>query len=150
MINIRRLRFWTSLIVLGLCVATINMALPTLRFGIAAKGADAQNAAARLQTLLDEEPTGALAQRLALVLSAPNANARIDALQSLLVLTPMASGGWLDLAIARQEAGLPMQQVSSALVLSKLTSPNEARFMAGRASFGVSLWKSCLRRRVAA
>ena len=120
-------------------VAAIESGLADLAFRPRRQGADAQNAAARLEPLLADEPTAALAQRLRAAFSQrPNAHrARIDALQNLLVLTPMASGGWLDLAMARQEAGLPMQQVSSALVLSKLTGPNEARFMAGRAAFGL-------------
>ena len=142
MINIRELRFWTALLVVGLSVMAISSALPTLRFALAAQSADPQTAAERLQASTNEPPVAPLALRLMLVLAPPKAPAeRVDALQSLIGLTPMASGAWLDLAIARQQAGQPMQDVASALALSSLTGPNEARFMAGRAVFGLALWE---------
>ena len=142
MINIRELRFWTALLIVGLSVMAISSALQTLRFALAAQSADPQNATDRLQAPATESPAAPLALRLMLVLAPPKAPAeRADALQTLLGLTPMASGAWIDLAIARQQAGLPMEQVASALALSSLTGPNEARFMAGRAVFGLPLWE---------
>ncbi|MBB4200297.1 hypothetical protein GGD83_004126 [Rhodoblastus sphagnicola] len=87
-----------------------------------------------------QTPVAALAQRLALAASASTA-ARIDALQNLLGSTPLASGAWLDLAIARAKVGAPMEDVSSALAMSAMTGPNEARLMAGRAAFGLPYWE---------
>ncbi len=142
MINVREPRFWTAVVVAGLAATALSLALPTLRFAVAARSASASNAPARLRDLFDAAPVAALAQGLRLELAAPRAPAeRVAALQSLLGLTPLASGAWLDLAIARQEAGAPMQSVASALATSSLTGPNEARFMAGRAAFGLPLWQ---------
>jgi hypothetical protein len=141
MINIRDARLWTALLVVGLSLVTISFALPTLRFGLAAQLSNPQMAKARLDLLTQDWPVGAQAQRLSLFLAPPRAaDARVDALQSLLAETPMSSGGWLDLAIARREAGQPMAKVASALVLSSLTGPNEALFMGGRAAFALPIW----------
>jgi len=141
MINIRERRFWTILAVAALSLLTMASAWPTLRFGLASQGADAATAAARLGALSDERPIDALAQKLILALAPPKAPAeRVEALQALIGATPMASGAWLDLAIARQQAGQPMETIASALAMSSLTGPNEARFMGGRAAFGLPLW----------
>ena len=141
MINVRELRLWTAALVAGLAATSLSLALPTLRFAVAARSANASNAPARLRDALDAAPVAPLARRLALVLAAPRAPAeRAAALQELLALTPLASGAWLDLAMARHDAGAPMQSVASALAMSSLTGPNEARFMAGRAAFGLPLW----------
>lgn len=142
MINIREPRFWTALLMIGLSVMTISLALPNLRFALAAQCANPQTAIERLQPSTIDPPMAPLAWRLMLVLAPPKSPAgRVDALQALLGLTPMAGGAWLDLAVARQQAGRPMQEVASALALSALTGPNEARFMAGRAVFGLPLWE---------
>ncbi|WP_294540081.1 hypothetical protein [uncultured Rhodoblastus sp.] len=142
MINIRELRFWTILLMVGLSMMAIATALPTLRFAVAAQLADPQTVNERLQPSTIDPPMAPLALRLTLVLAPPKSPAeRVDALQALLGLTPLVGGAWLDLAIARQQAGQPMQNVASALALSSLTGPNEVRFMAGRAVFGLPLWE---------
>jgi hypothetical protein len=142
MINIRETRLWTAMVVAGLSVLAIDLALPTLRFGQAARGVDPATAVARLQPLLNKAPVAALAQQRALALAPPHQpSEQVGALKALLSLTPMSSGAWLDLAIAANESGQPMQAVASALAMSTLTGPNEARFMAGRAVFGLPLWE---------
>ena len=141
MINIREARFWTALLVMGLCALTMSWALPTLQFGLASQWADARSAGAVLAATTGRAPVGPLAQRLWLQLGPPHAaKERVAALQTLLAAMPLSGGAWLDLAIARKEAGAPMQDVSSALAMSALTGPNEARFMAGRAFFGLPIW----------
>jgi hypothetical protein len=140
MISVREMRFWTALAVTGLSVMTISWAASTLRYALAAQAVDSNDAEATLQPCFAERPTGPLARRLALVLSNKGPGPRADALQALLAATPMASGGWLDLAIAREGTGRPLKDVSSALAMSSLTGPHEARFMAGRAVFGLPLW----------
>jgi hypothetical protein len=141
MIAIREARVWTVLLVAGLCLVAISAAWPTVRFGLAEQIADPRAAQARLQPLISEPPVGALAQQAALDLALPApASERRAALQRLLEATPLASGAWLDLAAERERSGLPMRQVASALALSSLTGPNEARIMAGRAAFGLRLW----------
>jgi hypothetical protein len=141
MINLRELRFWTVLMTVSLCLYTILSALPTLRYGLAGLSVDAVSATARLAPFTDEPGVGALAKRDVLTLAPPQAAAsRVAALASLIRDTPMSSGAWLDLSIAKEEAGAPMEQIANALALSSLTGPNESRFMAGRASFGLPLW----------
>ncbi|MDR3448859.1 MAG: hypothetical protein P4M15_03780 [Alphaproteobacteria bacterium] len=140
MINIRETRFWTAMVVAGLSLLTIGLALPTLRFGQAGLAADPPMEAARLKPLLNEAPVAALAQQRALALAPHPPSEQVAALTNLLTLTPMSSGAWLELAIAGNQTGQPMQAVASALAMSTLTGPNEARFMAGRAVFGLPLW----------
>jgi hypothetical protein len=141
MIAVREARLWTSLFVVGLSVAAISSAWPMLRFALGAQSAKASNAQARLGDLFDASPAAPLARKLALTLSPPTPPAeRAAALTDYLALTPMASGAWLDLAIARRAAGAPMAEVASALAMSATTGPNEGRFMAGRAAFGLPLW----------
>jgi hypothetical protein len=141
MINLRELRFWTALLMVGICLFTISSALPALRYGLASLSVDAASAPARLAALTEDSGVGALAKRDLLRLAPPSAaTSRVAALASLASDTPMSSGAWLELSIAREEADAPMQQIANALALSSLTGPNESRFMAGRASFGLPLW----------
>ena len=141
MINLRELRVWTALLKISLCLFTISSALPALRYGLASLFVDASSAPVRLSLWTADGLVGPLAKRDLLTLAPPAAAAsRVETLRSLLSATPMSGGAWLDLAVATQEAGASMEQVANALALSSLTGPNEARFMAGRASFGVPLW----------
>lgn len=141
MIRIRELRFWTALLVVGLAAIAMSSALPTLGFGVAELFADANSADTRLAPFLDDASVGALARSEMLTLASDkSAAARAAALSALLSMTPLASGAWLDLAIAWRRAGAPMNRIASALALSALSGPNEGRFMAGRAAFGLPLW----------
>ncbi|MCW2284304.1 hypothetical protein M2323_002147 [Rhodoblastus acidophilus] len=141
MINLRELRFWTSLLIAGLCVLAANLAVPALRYGLATSGADPQNVEVRMTPLFGETGVGVAARQFVLIFNYPKGFAeRVGALKGFLSLKPLAAGGWLDLATASQKAGLPMAQVSSALALSTVSGPNEARIMAGRAVFGLPLW----------
>ncbi len=141
MINFYEFRFWTSFLVIGVCLFAISLAVPTLRYGLAGLSVDANSAHARLTPLTDDPVVGAFVRGdLAMIAPATNAISQIDNLVSLVADTPMAGGAWLDLAIARLHAGAEMEQVSKALALSTLTAPNEGRLMAGRASFAIPEW----------
>lgn len=137
------MRFWTALVVVGLSTVAIAQGWIVLRFGLAGALADATATEPRLKTFASDDLVGDLAERdLLRFAPPPSPQARIDAIGALLGRTPLSSGAWLDLAIARRTAGAPMESVAAALALSTLTGPNEARLMAGRAAFALPFWSA--------
>jgi hypothetical protein len=136
-------RFLTTLVVVLLSLTAIAQGWTAVRLGLAEQGAGAANAEARFSPLIGDGLVGdvALRDRLRLApLAAPRA--KIDAVSALLSRTPLNSGAWLDLAIARRAAGDKMESVAAALAMSTVTGPNEAFVMAGRASFALPFWSA--------
>jgi hypothetical protein len=143
MIKLRDPRFWTVLVVVALALAALTNGLTVFRFGLAEALADASTAEARLRPFAGDPTLGAVAHRDMIVLAPPvDAKQRVADLTELLSQSPLSSGAWLDLAIARRAAGASTESVAAALALSATTGPNEAVFMAGRASFALPFWSA--------
>jgi hypothetical protein len=143
MMRVRDIRFWTTLGVAALSLTAIAEGWTALNLGLAEASADAATAEARFTPFLGDGLVGDIAERDLLRLAPPAAaQARIDAVGALLSQTPLNAGAWLDLAIARRAAGLPMESVAAALAMSATTGPNEARFMAGRVAFALPFWSA--------
>ncbi|MCC3244475.1 hypothetical protein LG047_03920 [Methylocystis sp. WRRC1] len=134
-------RTGAALLVIGLCSFTIWRATTLLRYGLAELRADAASAPEALRPFLGDITVGARARTRLLALSGrEDSSQRLVELQDLLVLTPLASGAWLDLARARFSTREPAERISGALLMSQLTGRNEGRLMAGRAVFALPLW----------
>ena len=141
MIRAPELRFCTAFVVIGLSSFTIARSITLFRFGLAELAVDRSNAAAVLAPFEDDPAVGYLARREALAFGGHQDAREIAASASeLLAATPLSGAAWLDLARARLGAGESMAKVASALAMSSLTAPNEARVMARRALFGLPLW----------
>ena len=141
MIAGRGARFATAILLIGLASYALSRAAAVLSFAIAEQLTTAENATARLRPFLDGPEFGARAQLDILALDSGAVPAdRARNLSRLLALTPLASGAWLDLAVARLSAGAGTDKAAASLFLSNLTGPNESDLMAGRAIFGLPLW----------
>jgi hypothetical protein len=141
MMRVHEVRFWTALVVGGLSAAVIAQGCVTLRFGAAEAFSDVASAEIRLQSFTGDDLVDDLAERDLLRLAPPaSPQARADAVGALLGHAPVNGGAWLELAIARRGAGGSMESVAAALALSTMTSPNEARLMAGRVDFAAPFW----------
>ncbi len=138
---LRNLRDWTMVGVAALSLAAAAPGWIVLRFALAEAHADPATAEALFAPFAGDGLVGDLAARERLRLATPpSPQERIAAVDALLSETPLNSGAWLDLAMARRAAGAPMASVLAALALSTTTGPNESRFMAGRAAFALPLW----------
>lgn len=121
----------------GVFVATIFLAVPTLRFGLATSG----GSSSALAALVDSPIVGEKARESLLERAPPReARARVAELEAILAQRPLATAYWLQLARARYESGDTLEKSFGALEVSQMTGPNEASTMAGRAIFGLSLW----------
>lgn len=142
MSSLREPRFWTALLVCVVSALTIWGAMPLLRLGVASIASDEATSVARFLTLVDNPSVGALA-RLQLLdnVRLDDSSRRVANISALLAGAPLSSGLWLDLARARYADGAPTQKIFGALAMSQTTGPNEALVMAGRAIFGLPLWR---------
>ena len=147
------LRYCTAIVVIALAVGTVWRSASVFSFAVAERMASADTARMRLAPFVDSPETGARARFDILAFEVKSAAAtRVRELEQYLSLTPLASGAWLDLAIARLSAGAGPDKAAAALALSNLPGPNESDVMAARAIFGLPLWgalPSDLRRRLA-
>ena len=144
MIRVRSQRFWTTMLVVGLCAPTTSLGWGLASYGLSAALADPPTAESRLGAFADSGAVFApLArrERLRFQASAEPVQAEKE-IAALLADTPMNGGAWLDLAIARRAAGETVESVAAALAMSAVVAPNEARFMAGRASFALVFWSA--------
>ncbi|PWB84029.1 MAG: hypothetical protein C3F11_03415 [Methylocystaceae bacterium] len=141
MIPVRELRFWTALAAIALCAFTISRAVTMVIYGLPELTADAATAKEKLGPFADDPAVGFLARAKLLELEQSEDAARRAAdLRDLLILTPLSSSAWLELARARLGSGEPDEKVVNALAMSNLVGPNEGRLMAARAAFGFPLW----------
>ena len=132
------LRVLTALGVIGLCCFAAWRGGEVIGFVIATDPAGAvPGSVARLQSWT-QVPGIASAAREAL-LAADGSS--IDALIELLASRPLDSIDWLSLAGKRLEMGAPRNQVLSALMMSRVSGPNEEEVMLRRALVGVLRWE---------
>ena len=66
---------------------------------------------------------------------------RLDEIDALLSVQPLAPQHWLSLSAMRRLAGQPMEKVLAALRLSFSTGPNEGEVLLQRALFCLSMWE---------
>ncbi|RBP07330.1 hypothetical protein DFR50_12855 [Roseiarcus fermentans] len=143
MIRVREIRFWTAIIVMILSGLAIGSGATGLSLALAERSADAASAATALAPFVGDSLVGDVAARAAARLARPRSPVEAETLAGqLLSQAPLSSGAWLDLAIARREAGEPAETVAAALAMSTTTGPNELRFMTARAKFALPFWKS--------
>lgn len=135
-------RSLTAALVSALSLATILGAYPLLRFGLAAVTPDKATSRMRLSALVDDAAVGGMARARLVDSMAPNdSKRRVTELSEMLARAPLSSGVWLDLARARFADGAEPAKIFGALSMSQTTGPNEALVMAGRAIFGLPLWR---------
>lgn len=132
----------TAALISALAAIAIWRSVPLLRFGVASITADETVAASRLVGLVDDPSVGSLArERLLDAVEPEESRRRVKELSDLLARAPLSSGVWLDLARARFADGASPKKIFDALAMSQTTGPNEALVMAGRAIFGLPLWR---------
>lgn len=137
-----RERIMPALFASALAMLAVWGAAPLLRLGVASLPLEARGSAARLSALVDDAAVGALArERLLDALGPGESRRRVTELSSLLARAPLASGLWLELARARFADGATPKSIFDALAMSQVTGANEALVMAGRAIFGLPLWR---------
>ena len=135
-------RVITAALVSALSLATIWSAYPLLRFGVAAVTPDGATSLMRMSALVDDAAVGGMARARLVDSVAPNdSKRRVSELSETLARAPLSSGVWLDLARARFADGAEPAKIFGALAMSRTTGPNEALVMAGRANFGLPLWR---------
>ena len=153
------IRFWTAIIVIGICAFSVVRGLSIVRFSLA-MAATIGSSEGRAEIIgtwatVPGVASTALQSRLKEKIDASNltaANGRREALSAILSIEPLSSRDWLALSGVRLITDQPMEQVLGALMLSMVTGPNEGYVMADRGIFGVSLWEDLspdLRRRAA-
>ncbi|MDE2579618.1 MAG: hypothetical protein KGL46_12475 [Hyphomicrobiales bacterium] len=130
-------RAMTTGSVLGLCALAAGLAIAPLRLAFSSRDPVQRALAAR--ALTQSFAAGDLARR-AVAVAENDPVKRAALLGAALSSAPAAGELWLDLAATRLAAGDAPEQVMAALRLSGLTTPNEARLMAQRASLSIPLW----------
>ena len=120
------------------------VAMPLLQFSVAEATPEEIQARALLEPLTTSPVVGALARRGLLAspsdLLRADANKRVTEFEALLAETPLDSAAWLQLAMARRDAGVPLERVASAFALSRSTGRFEGQLLAARASFALPMW----------
>jgi hypothetical protein len=143
------IRFWTAIVVIGICGAAVFSGWNVARFSFAMTRDDAskQRTEARVWTSV---PGVASTARQAEMMDKINptdltaVNERREALSALLSIRPLSSYHWLLLSNMEFATAQRMDDVLNALTLSMLTGPNENHVMVERGMFGVSIWEDLL------
>src|SRR5262249_4224763 len=152
------MRFWTAIIVIGICAFSVVRGVSIVRFSLAMAtigSSESQAETIRLWTTVPGVALTALQSKLKEKISPSDLRApnnRREALSAILSIEPLSSTDWLSLSGVQLTTDQPMDQVLATLTLSALTGPNEGYVMAERGIFGVSLWEDLspdLRRRAA-
>jgi hypothetical protein len=141
------LRFWTAIIVAGICAFSVVRGLSILNFSLdLANIASLENRAETIHTwtAVPAIASAALQTELKQKLNSSDlndANSRREALATLLSIKPLSSTDWLILSGIQLTTDQPLEQVLATLMLSTITGPNEGYVMADRGTFSVSLWE---------
>jgi hypothetical protein len=152
------IRFWTAIIVIGVCAFSLVRGVGVVRFSVAMATIGSSESRAEIIGTWATVPgvaSTALQSKLKEKIDPSNltaANSRREALSSILSIEPLSSTDWLALSGVQLITDQPMDQVLATLMLSVLTGPNEGYVMADRGIFGVSLWEDLspdLKRRTA-
>jgi hypothetical protein len=152
------IRFWTAIIVIGICAFSVVRGLSIVRFSLAMATIGSSESGAETIGTWATVPgvaSTALQSKLKEKINASDlnaANSRREALSAILSVEPLSSAEWLSLSGVQLVTDQPMDQVLATLMLSALTGPNEGYLMADRGIFGASLWEDLspdLRRRTA-
>jgi hypothetical protein len=152
------IRFWTAIIVIGICAFSVVRGVNIVRFSLAMATIGSSESRAEIIAKWATVPgiaSTALQSKLKEKIDPSNlaaANSRREALSAILSIEPLSSTDWLSLSGVQLITDQPMDQVLATLTLSALTGPNEGYIMAERGIFGASLWEDLspdLRRRAA-
>jgi hypothetical protein len=141
------IRFWTAIILIGICAFSLVRGLSIVRFSHAMATIDSTERQAETIRLWARVPgVGATALQTKLTekintSDLQTANSRRETLAAILSVEPLSSLNWLSLSRMYLITDQPMEQVSGALMLSMVTGPNEGYVMGERGIFGVSLWE---------
>jgi hypothetical protein len=141
------IRFWTAIIVMGICAFSLVRGLSIVRFSHAMATIDSSERRAESIRLWARVPgVGATALRSKLTGKIDSsdlqaANSRRETFAAILSVEPLSSSNWLSLSDMYLITDQPMEQVLGALLLSMVTGPNEGYIMGERGIFGVSLWE---------
>jgi hypothetical protein len=151
------IRFWTAIIVIGICAFSVVQGLSIVRFSLARAtiGSSENGAEIGMWATVPGVASTALQSKLKETINPADlraANSRREALSAILSIEPLSSSDWLFLSGVQLMTDQPMEQVLRALMLSMVTGPNEGYVMANRGIFGVALWEDLspdLKRRTA-
>ena len=141
------IRFWTAIIVIGICAFSLVRGLSIVRFSLAMATIDSSEKPAETIRLWARVPgvgATALQSKLTEKINSSDlqaANSRRETLAAILSVAPLSSPNWLSLSGMYLVTDQPMEQVLGALMLSMVTGPNEGYLMGERGIFGVSLWE---------
>jgi hypothetical protein len=134
----------TAAFVTTLAAVTIMIAVPLLQFGLAEAAPSEKQWRALLEPLTESRLVGALARRNLLltpsILTRLDVSERVTGFEALLGETPLDSAAWLQLAMARRDAGAPPERVASALALSRSTGRLEGELLISRVRFALPMW----------
>ncbi|PWB95617.1 hypothetical protein [Methylosinus sporium] len=141
MIRRRTPHVCTSLTGVVLCLLTISQSARLLRYAVAEATLNADEVGEELTPFSNDPMVGYLARAKSVELDKTgDAARRAEQFTALLLATPLNSNAWLGLAAARLELGASNEKILSALAMSYLSAPHEARLMAERAVFALPLW----------
>ena len=139
------IRFWTAIIVIGICAFSVVRGLSIVRFSLAMATTSSSRAETiRLWATVPGVGATALQSKLTEKINSSDlqaANSRRETLAAILSVAPLSSPNWLSLSGMYLVTDQPMEQVLGALMLSMVTGPNEGYLMGERGIFGVSLWE---------
>jgi hypothetical protein len=137
------MRLVSALMVILACGFAMVRGWDVVEFAIAQRSIDPHSEASDSLREWTEVPgvAGAARQALLVHMGSGDAGKRTEALASLLEVRPLASLYWLSLAGMRVVGGALQEQVLSALMMSRITGPNEAGVMVQRGIFGLLQWE---------
>src|SRR5579863_2961111 len=129
-------RLHTTVAVAGLSLFAMTGGLAALRLGLAEIQAEHGAGAASVRPFAEDADVGLFARRDLSRLEANGApSLQREEATALIGLSPLNSGAWLDLAIARRATGETIEATLAALAMSTTTGANEGWLMAARAEF---------------
>ena len=152
------IRFWTAVVMIGMCGFAVARGLGIVRFSVAMANVDTPEQRAEIaKTWRSVAEVASTAVRADLTYpidpsDQKAADRRRQTLSALVSMKPMSSSSWLSLSGLQLITDQPMEQVFDSLELSMLTGPNEDYVIEERRLFDVSLWERLppdLKRRVA-
>jgi hypothetical protein len=140
-------RFWTSMVMIALCVVALTRGFSVLHFSVALAKVDPTETRAKTMGAWTSVPgvaSTALGTALADQFDPSDwkaANQRRDELSALLAIEPLSSNDWLAFSRMQLATAQPRAQILGSLLLSWVTGPNEGYVMGERGVFGLTLWE---------
>jgi hypothetical protein len=140
-------RFWTSMVMIVLCVVALTRGFSVLHFSVASAKVDPAETRAKAMRGWTNVPgvaSTALGTELADKFDPSDwkaSNQRRDELSALLAIQPLSSLDWLAYSRMQLTTAQPRALILGSLLLSWVTGPNEGYVMGERGAFGLMLWE---------